>query len=79
MTWVFVLPVLRISASIHSRSVGRVEVEDLVAVRSAMAREPMPEGTREFGKRVRARRHRLGKSQEQLAQESSVHGATSVR
>jgi transcriptional regulator with XRE-family HTH domain len=44
-----------------------------VAVRSAMAKEPMSEATREFGKRVRARRHRLGKSQEQLAQESGVH------
>lgn len=38
-----------------------------------MAKEPMSEATREFGERVRARRHQLGKSQEELAQESSVH------
>ena len=54
-------------------------MEDLVTVRSAMAKEPMSEATREFGKRVRARRHRLGKSQEQLARSRACTGATSVR
>ena len=37
------------------------------------AREPLSEATRELGERVRARRHQVGKSQEQLAQESSLH------
>ena len=42
-------------------------------MRSTMAKEPLSEATREFGERVRARRHQLGKSQEQLAQESTLH------
>lgn len=37
-----------------------------------MAKESLSEATREFGERVRARRHELGKSQEQLARESSL-------
>jgi transcriptional regulator with XRE-family HTH domain len=38
-----------------------------------MAKEPLSEATREFGERVGGRRHQLGKSQEQLAQESTLH------
>ncbi len=38
-----------------------------------MAKEAMSEATRKFGERVRARRHQLGKTQEQLAQEPSLH------
>jgi transcriptional regulator with XRE-family HTH domain len=38
-----------------------------------MTKPPLSDATREFGERVRARRHQLGKSQEQLAQESSLH------
>ena len=38
-----------------------------------MAREPISAAAREFGERVRARRNRLGKSQEQLAHDSSLH------
>lgn len=38
-----------------------------------MTKEPISEAAREFGERVRARRAELGKSQEQLAQASSLH------
>jgi transcriptional regulator with XRE-family HTH domain len=38
-----------------------------------MAKEPLSEATREFGERVRARRHQLGKSQERLAQDTRLH------
>ena len=38
-----------------------------------MTKEPISDATREFGERVRARRLQLGKSQEELAKESSLH------
>jgi transcriptional regulator with XRE-family HTH domain len=38
-----------------------------------MAAEPISPATRAFGERVRARRHELGKSQEQLADASGLH------
>jgi transcriptional regulator with XRE-family HTH domain len=38
-----------------------------------MAREPISDAARQFGERVRARRAQLGKSQEQLAHDSSLH------
>ncbi len=38
-----------------------------------MTKEPISDATREFGERVRARRLDLGKSQEQLARDSSLH------
>jgi transcriptional regulator with XRE-family HTH domain len=37
-----------------------------------VAKEPISDAARELGERVRARRPQLGKSQEQLAQESSL-------
>ncbi len=46
---------------------------DTSASASCFPKEPISDATREFGERVRARRHQLGKSQEQLAQESSLH------
>jgi transcriptional regulator with XRE-family HTH domain len=38
-----------------------------------MAKEPISDAAREFGERVRARRIELGKSQEELARDSSLH------
>ena len=38
-----------------------------------MTKEPISDATRQFGERVRARRLELGKSQEELAKESSLH------
>jgi transcriptional regulator with XRE-family HTH domain len=38
-----------------------------------MTKEPISDATRQFGARVRARRLELGKSQEQLAKETSLH------
>lgn len=38
-----------------------------------MTKEPISDATRVFGQRVRARRQQLGKSQEQLADDSSLH------
>jgi transcriptional regulator with XRE-family HTH domain len=38
-----------------------------------MAKEPISDAARLFGERVRARRQQLGKSQEQLADDSSLH------
>lgn len=38
-----------------------------------MAKPPVSDATRQFGERVRARRHALGKSQETLAQETDIH------
>lgn len=38
-----------------------------------MTKAPISEAACEFGERVRARRAELGKSQEQLASESSLH------
>jgi transcriptional regulator with XRE-family HTH domain len=38
-----------------------------------MSREPISAAAREFGQRIRARRTQLGKSQEQLARDSSLH------
>lgn len=38
-----------------------------------MTKEPISEAAREFGERVRARRTELGKSQEELARDSSLH------
>jgi transcriptional regulator with XRE-family HTH domain len=38
-----------------------------------MAKEPISDAARAFGERVRARRIDLGKSQEQLARDSSLH------
>lgn len=35
--------------------------------------EPISQATREFGRRVRARREQLGYSQERLAQECGLH------
>jgi transcriptional regulator with XRE-family HTH domain len=38
-----------------------------------MSREPISAAAGEFGQRIRARRTQLGKSQEQLARDSSLH------
>lgn len=38
-----------------------------------MAKEPISEAAATFGARVRARRQELGKSQEQLAEDSDLH------
>lgn len=38
-----------------------------------MAAEPISPATRAFGERVRARRHELGESQEDLADASGLH------
>jgi transcriptional regulator with XRE-family HTH domain len=38
-----------------------------------MPKQPISEAAGEFGERVRARRAELGKSQEQLAAETSLH------
>jgi transcriptional regulator with XRE-family HTH domain len=38
-----------------------------------MAKEPISEAAAKFGARVRARRQELGKSQEQLAEDSDLH------
>lgn len=38
-----------------------------------MTKEPISDAARIFGERVRARRNQLGKSQEQLADDSSLH------
>jgi transcriptional regulator with XRE-family HTH domain len=38
-----------------------------------MTKEPISEAAGQLGGRVRARRNELGKSQEQLARESSLH------
>ena len=38
-----------------------------------MSREPISAAAGEFGQRIRARRTELGKSQEQLAPDSSLH------
>jgi transcriptional regulator with XRE-family HTH domain len=38
-----------------------------------MTKEPISDATRQFGERVRTRRLELGKSQEELAKESSLH------
>jgi transcriptional regulator with XRE-family HTH domain len=38
-----------------------------------MTKEPISEAAGQFGERVRARRTQLGKSQEQLATDSSLH------
>ena len=38
-----------------------------------MAKEPISAATRQFGERVRARRLELGKSQEELAKDSTLH------
>jgi transcriptional regulator with XRE-family HTH domain len=38
-----------------------------------MPKEPISDAAGEFGERVRARRNELGKSQEQLARETSLH------
>jgi transcriptional regulator with XRE-family HTH domain len=38
-----------------------------------MSREPISAAAGEFGQRIRARRTELGKSQEQLARDSSLH------
>ncbi len=38
-----------------------------------MTKQPISEAAGQFGERVRARRAELGKSQEQLASESSLH------
>jgi transcriptional regulator with XRE-family HTH domain len=38
-----------------------------------MAAEPISPATRTFGERVRARRHELGQSQEQLADACGLH------
>jgi transcriptional regulator with XRE-family HTH domain len=38
-----------------------------------MAKEPVSDAAREFGERVRSRRNELGKSQEELARDSSLH------
>lgn len=40
---------------------------------SVMAKEPISEAAGTFGARVRARRLELGKSQEQLAEDSDLH------
>jgi transcriptional regulator with XRE-family HTH domain len=38
-----------------------------------MAAQPLSTATRTFGERVRARRHELGQSQEQLAERADLH------
>lgn len=38
-----------------------------------MTKEPISDAAKTFGERVRARRQQLGKSQEQLADDSSLH------
>lgn len=38
-----------------------------------MANQPISDATQAFGERVRARRHELGKSQEQLAADCGLH------
>jgi transcriptional regulator with XRE-family HTH domain len=38
-----------------------------------MANQPISPAARTFGERVRARRHQLGKSQEQLADDCGLH------
>jgi ribosome-binding protein aMBF1 (putative translation factor) len=39
----------------------------------AMANQPISDAAQTFGERVRARRHDLGKSQEQLADDCGLH------